>query len=105
MVRQTGAQFLIVPGPDPWRGFDYVRDGRATSSLDASRTVLQVARGREFGLGDRAPPGVATIAQTSVPDTSWPERRALDLLHVGHDGGSEGRDAHATRPSPPRRAG
>ena len=24
MVRQTGAQFLIVPGPDPWRGFDYV---------------------------------------------------------------------------------
>jgi acyl-CoA synthetase (AMP-forming)/AMP-acid ligase II len=70
MVRQTGAQFLIVPGPDPWRGFDYV-EMAASLTKDLGPEVLHVARGRE-SVWAIVPPLGATIAQTNVT-TSLPD--------------------------------
>jgi cyclohexanecarboxylate-CoA ligase len=72
MVHQTGAQFLIVPGPDPWRGFDYVERAKDLEmAKDIGPEVLQVARGRESVWAIGTPRG-GTIAQTNV-STSWPE--------------------------------
>jgi len=73
MVRQTGAQFLIVPGE--WKGFDYVDMAKdLVASLDGKPEILQVARGRESVWaidGARGP----TIAQTDLlrrrPDVLW----------------------------------
>ena len=83
MIRQTGAQFLFVPGPDPWRGFDFMTMA-ANLVIQAARTVIPVERRERLTIGT---PSGGTIAQ--VRGTAWPERRAVDLLHVGDDGGSE----------------
>jgi len=69
MVRQTGAQFLIVPGPGEWRGFDYVEMAK-----DLGPQVLQVERGRESVWAIPRPMG-RVIAQTSLghgtPGVRW----------------------------------
>jgi len=75
MVRQTGAQFLLVPGPDPWRGFDYVGMAKDLgASLDGKPEVLQVARGRE-AVWAISRPLAEEIAQTNRwrgnPDVRW----------------------------------
>jgi cyclohexanecarboxylate-CoA ligase len=45
MVRQTGAEYLLVPGPDPWRAFDYVDMAKSLDVPDLD--VIPVERGRD----------------------------------------------------------
>ena len=69
MVRQTGARFLIVPGPDPWRGFDYV-----DMATDLGPEVLRVARGGPL-VGSLSGPRAREIDPAEVwrgsPDVRW----------------------------------
>jgi len=67
MVRQTGAEFLFVPGV--WRGFDY---SEMATSLDGQPQVLEVTRGRE-SVWAISRPMAEEIAQTTLPrdDVKW----------------------------------
>ena len=76
-LRQTGARLFLTPGE--WRGFDYsAMAERIGGPQDAGR-VRHPARGR--------PDDAAGAADRR-------RRDPLDLLHLGHDVGPEGRPAH-----------
>jgi acyl-CoA synthetase (AMP-forming)/AMP-acid ligase II len=72
MVRQTGAQFLLVPGV--WRGFDYLEMAKGlTASLHGGPEVLQVARGRDsvWAIVGAGGPTIAQTNQWRGPDVRW----------------------------------
>ncbi len=86
VTKQTGAQLLIVPSQ--WKGFDYeamARDDRRRPARPRrARRRPQAPRRRPRRAGAR---GVAARRPVRAS-------RALGLLHVGHDGRPEGRQAH-----------
>ena len=81
VAKQTGAKLLIVPGE--WRGFDYEAMALSIAKDTPDLEVLVVEPGAAAGRHRQA--AVVRGRSRCTP---------VGVLHVGHDRGSQGREAH-----------
>ena len=93
ITKQAGSRVLVVPGA--WRNFDYEEMARGIAAGQPGLEILVANRALPQGDPQRLPPAGRTC-RSGRPSGS------LVLLHVGDDGGPEGRQTHGR--DDPRRA-
>src|SRR5262249_46120650 len=95
VCRQAGSRVLVVPGPVRGGGGAPRRAGRG-GAQGGTGAGARRRRGRRAGPG-AARAGAARGRPRLPPSrlSARPARRRIALLHLGDDGGSEGRVAHA----------